>query len=171
MGSLTDQSTMWKIILRASIFQTVLRTLVLFVEQMWEQRWRWTSTWHNTGATSYSYSINKRVVMQITGMDILGGSLDLQTPEDFKKYIVRTDRGQTCSICHSFSHSSKSNVRKHIESRHFPNSFSYSCPNCATVVGTQMALDKHMAIHKNQMLWKLWNISLKQEKYLFFFIT
>jgi len=81
-----------------------------------------------------------------------GGSLDLQSPEDFKKYIVRTDRGQTCSICHNFSHSSKSNVRKHIESRHFPNSFSYSCPNCATVVGTQMALDKHMAIHKNQIL-------------------
>ena len=158
MDSLTDQSTMWKIISRASIFQTVLLTLVLCVEQMWEPKWHWTSTWHNTGATSYSYPVNKRVVVQLTGMDVLGGSLDLQSPEDFKKYIVRTDRGQTCSICHNFSHSSKSNVRKHIESRHFPNSFSYSCPNCATVVGTQMALDKHMAIHKNQILWKLWNI-------------
>ena len=158
MDSLTDQSTMWKIISRASIFQTVLLTLVLCVEQMWGPKWHWTSTWHNTGATSYSYPVNKRVVVQLTGMDVLGGSLDLQSPEDFKKYIVRTDRGQTCSICHNFSHSSKSNVRKHIESRHFPNSFSYSCPNCATVVGTQMALDKHMAIHKNQILWKLWNI-------------
>ena len=156
MGSLTDRSIMWKIISKAGIFQTALHTLVLFVEQTWEQRWHWTSTWHSTGATSYSIPIDKKcAVLQITATDILGGSLDLQTPEDFKKYIVRTDRGQTCSICHNFSHSSKSNVRKHIESRHFPNSFSYSCPNCATVVGTQMALDKHMAIHKNQMLWKL----------------
>jgi len=81
-----------------------------------------------------------------------GNVLDLQSPEDFKKYIVKTDRGQTCSICQEFSHSSKSNVRKHIESRHFPNSFSYTCAYCDTVVGTQMALDKHMAIHKNKVL-------------------
>ena len=85
-------------------------------------------------------------------LTILGNVLDLQSPEDFKKYIVKTDRGQTCSICQEFSHSSKSNVRKHIESRHFPNSFSYTCAYFDTVVGTQMALDKHMAIHKNKVL-------------------
>ena len=102
-----------------------------------------------------------------TDIDILGDSYDLQSPEDFKKYIVRTDRGQTCSICQAFSHSSKSNVKKHIESRHFPNSFSYSCTHCATVVGTQMALDKHMATHKIQMMWKLWNIPFNNEKHFF----
>ena len=92
------------------------------------------------------------ISLQMIVMTILGNVLDLQSPEDFKKYIVKTDRGQTCSICQDFSHSSKSNVRKHIESRHFPNSFSYTCAYFDTVVGTQMALDKHMAIHKNKLL-------------------
>jgi len=68
----------------------------------------------------------------------------LSTPEDFKKYIVQDElKGPTCGVCFSFSHRSKSNVQNHIESKHFPNSFTYSCPKCYKNVSTKKALEIH----------------------------
>lgn len=50
---------------------------------------------------------------------------------------------QTCGICHSFTHRSKYTVQNHIESKHFPNSFLYNCPNCQKTVTTREALGNH----------------------------
>jgi len=80
------------------------------------------------------------------------GNKGFQSPEDFKQYIIKTEKGRTCSICHGFSHKSEYNVKNHIESKHFPNSFAYSCGTCGTNVGTQMALDKHMTQHRSNKL-------------------
>ena len=68
----------------------------------------------------------------------------LTTPEDFKKYIIHDEvKGPTCGVCHCFSHRSRSNVQNHIESKHFPNSFTYNCPKCFKSVNTKKALEIH----------------------------
>ena len=46
----------------------------------------------------------------------------LTSPEDFKKFIHRDDNGPVCGICFQFSNRSVTNVRNHIESKHFPAS-------------------------------------------------
>jgi len=76
--------------------------------------------------------------------------LGFQSLEEFKQYIIQTERGRTCSLCHLFSHRSEYNVKLHIESKHFPNSFSWACAVCAMNFGTKMALDKHMTQHRNK---------------------
>ena len=76
---------------------------------------------------------------------ILGQLGPLRSPEDFNNFVLTTERGPTCAICHNFSHHSKTNVKRHIESKHFPNSFLYSCPNCGTNKKTKTALDLHLS--------------------------
>jgi len=66
------------------------------------------------------------------------------SPEDFKKYIQRDESGPHCGICLQFYNRSVTNVRNHIESKHFPNSFSYTCRKCCINVSTKVALDRHM---------------------------
>jgi len=69
----------------------------------------------------------------------------LSAPEDLKRYIIQDElKGPTCGICFRFSHRSKSNVQNHIESKHFPNSFIYSCPRCFKNVSTKKALEIHI---------------------------
>merc|ERR1719318_408924 len=72
---------------------------------------------------------------------ILSGSIT--SPEDFKKFIEKDEDGPHCGICRQFYNRSVTNVRNHIESKHFPNSFLYSCPNCSINVNTKVALDRH----------------------------
>jgi len=69
----------------------------------------------------------------------------LQSPEDFNQYVVTGERGPTCGICRAFSHHSKTNVKRHIESKHFPDSFLYSCPSCGMAKNTKTALDLHLS--------------------------
>ena len=68
-------------------------------------------------------------------------------PEDFDKYIIpnQTAGGHSCSLCLQFTHVAKSNVRNHVESRHFPNSFVYNCDHCGHNLGTKKALQRHKA--------------------------
>jgi len=68
---------------------------------------------------------------------------DITTPEDFNKYIERNANGPYCGVCHQFSNKSVTNVRNHVESKHFPNLFNYQCNQCEMTFGTQKALDVH----------------------------
>jgi len=64
---------------------------------------------------------------------------------DFDKYITVNESGlPTCGVCFAFSHSGKSNVRVHVESRHFPNTFTYTCPICAKLLASKQALQNHL---------------------------
>ena len=77
---------------------------------------------------------------------------DITTPEDFNKYIQRNARGPFCGVCHQFSNKSVTNVRNHVESKHFPNMFDYQCNQCEMTVGTRKALDSHrQRNHKNMI--------------------
>merc|ERR1719186_2225058 len=68
----------------------------------------------------------------------------LTSAEDFKKYIERDENGPHCGICQQFYNRSVTNVRNHIESKHFPNSFMYTCRKCSINVSTKVALDRHI---------------------------
>ena len=69
----------------------------------------------------------------------------VQSPEDLKQYIVIGERGPSCGVCHTFSHHSKTNVLRHIESKHFPNAFLYQCTSCGVAKQTKTALERHMS--------------------------
>ena len=63
--------------------------------------------------------------------------------EALKKYIVRRDKGPECGLCFQYSNSSVTNVRNHIESKHFPGMMSYTCQMCGKIFSTKQSMDKH----------------------------
>jgi len=66
--------------------------------------------------------------------------------EDFDKYMDKEPEtsGYYCNICQMYRKRGKADVRNHIESKHFPNSFTYNCHLCSYVVGTNKALSRHV---------------------------
>ena len=78
----------------------------------------------------------------------------LTSPEDFKKFIHRDDNGPVCGICFQFSNRSVTNVRNHIESKHFPNFFTYNCKHCDMKFGTNTAMEIHTRrTHKKSLVY------------------
>ena len=67
----------------------------------------------------------------------------ITNPEDLDQYVLSSGDGSfCCGICNqTMNH--KGTLKEHIESKHFPNSFSYQCPECSHVVGTKKALKRH----------------------------
>ena len=69
-------------------------------------------------------------------------------PEDFEQFAIKNGSSSfSCSICSSHS-SQLRDMKRHIESIHFPNTFTYSCTFCEKVFGTQNAYLNHKKIHK-----------------------
>ena len=78
----------------------------------------------------------------------------ITNPEDYDQYITKVDGILSCGLCHAQA-GRRRDIRNHIESKHFPNSFSYQCQYCNTVVGTNKALSRHIErAHKQN-----WNIT------------
>ena len=72
-------------------------------------------------------------------------------PADLLQYINKdqTTGLHICSICSNFSHKSRSNVRNHIESKHFAGSFIYTCSICEKTCASHQSLLKHKSVfHK-----------------------
>jgi len=65
----------------------------------------------------------------------------MQFVEQDKEDISR--RRYVCNICNNFYHQSKSNVRNHVECKHFPDSFVYNCELCGNSLPSKAALHKH----------------------------
>jgi len=77
------------------------------------------------------------------GADGNKGSI-LSDPAELENYVERSSSGlYICSLCSAFQHVARSNVKNHIESKHFPNSFAYTCPNCGSVSFTKQAYQTH----------------------------
>ena len=77
---------------------------------------------------------------------------ELTDPSQLDQFIEKNLEGgrMQCSICKDYSHD-RSHVRNHIESKHFPNTFSYDCPyeNCGKVFNTCQAFQTHKSrVHK-----------------------
>ena len=77
---------------------------------------------------------------------IISGAGSISNPDDFDQYVQRGgSSGHYCQLC-SYSQAQFSVVKNHIESKHFPNTFSYQCPFCNKNFGT----NKAFIIHKNR---------------------
>ena len=79
---------------------------------------------------------------------VLGG--EITNPQDLDQYIVIRDdslKKYSCGVCNNFCHQSRSNVRNHMESKHFAGYFSYSCDICLKVMGTNKAMEIHKSIY------------------------
>jgi len=77
------------------------------------------------------------------GLD--SGDPEIQSPDDLKKYILRepVTRLNVCGICSNFKHKVITNVREHIESKHYSHMFTYECKFCQKTFNTKMGLAKH----------------------------
>jgi len=79
---------------------------------------------------------------QVMGQQADGGK-GLTDPSQLEQFIVKEQTGYMCSVCNIFTHNTKHHVRNHVESKHFPNTFLYSCPTCGKEVFTRKALERH----------------------------
>ena len=67
----------------------------------------------------------------------------IETPEDFQRFAIKLDHGPfKCHYCEYF-HDRKSQVLFHIESKHFPNSFTYNCRFCKHTLKLRSTLVRH----------------------------
>ena len=50
-----------------------------------------------------------------------------------------------CTICNDFSHKIVTCARNHVEAKHFPNTFIYTCPVCSDTFNSKKSLYNHTA--------------------------
>ena len=75
-----------------------------------------------------------------------GSDKAISGPGDLDQYIVLGEdpsRKFGCGFCNNFFNHSRTNVRNHLESKHFAGYFSYSCDICSKVLNTNNALIGH----------------------------
>jgi len=79
----------------------------------------------------------------------------LNSPEDLLNFCEKEEDEMarwTCNLCYQFVHRSRQNVRNHVESRHYPNAFQYSCPSCDKVCYTMRAMEVHKSnVHRSSV--------------------
>ena len=68
-------------------------------------------------------------------------------PEDFNKYVIKNtqDGKYHCTICNEYSHAGITLARNHVESKHFPGTFTYSCDICDEIFTTRINANNHKA--------------------------
>jgi hypothetical protein len=89
-----------------------------------------------------------RLLSNVLKMTIVLDSLS--NPDDLFKFVERDEIGPFCGICRIFRHKSNSNVRNHVESKHFPFKFVYTCEVCGKQVKTKASLSTHKSEqHRN----------------------
>ena len=171
-GALTQSELMW----RTNIFRIRSPTIVLHAKDLSEPKWvfkiirgstlsgetTWISyshrvywnvyLWTKTVSTKTGVDQNHRLIspLKILNLFNLSGKSIIEKPEDFHQFIGRNSSGCFCTICHTFSHRSSTNVKNHVESKHFPNSFTYTCPMCQMSFGSKKSLENHKSLHHKQ---------------------
>ena len=71
--------------------------------------------------------------------------LVLTDPDDLYQYVKRHEGAGKfyCDICNIVSHVKRSNVRNHVETKHFPTAFLYSCDFCEATFSSKTAMQTH----------------------------
>ena len=73
-------------------------------------------------------------------------------PSDLLQFVVKDTNAVTasdsrpkyvCNICFKFSHQGKTNVRNHVETKHFPGQFVYNCEQCLMSFPSKNVLQLH----------------------------
>jgi len=74
------------------------------------------------------------------------------SPDDLYIFCTK-EPGQNkwkCNICSDYTNNGRNHVRNHVESKHFPNTFQYQCPQCDKTCNTKKGLDVHKSEkHRN----------------------
>jgi len=70
---------------------------------------------------------------------------DIQDPSDLLQFVRKdpSDQKFYCSLCENFSHKVISHARNHVESKHYPDFFTYSCDQCGDTFTTKTNLNAH----------------------------
>jgi len=74
-----------------------------------------------------------------------GDSFSFQDPSDLLQFVKKDSNDQKfhCSLCGKFSHKYSSCTRNHVESKHFPNMFSYPCDECPVILSSKTSFNLH----------------------------
>ena len=123
------------IMLRASTSRTHFNTNALTV---------------NISAPVISHYLNTIPEIIKVQFKISGFEKSPKSPSELENYIseIYPDGGGklwNCSLCNLLSHRSKINVRNHIESVHFPGSFTYQCQQCGKECSSNNSLSLHVS--------------------------
>jgi len=83
----------------------------------------------------------------IQGQDPSKGKV-FNSPEDLFQYVVKHPvKGYQCSICEKYKSPARVNVRNHVESKHFPNTFEYACEFCGKIMYSKNYKDTHISMN------------------------
>lgn len=63
--------------------------------------------------------------------------------DDLMMYVRRDEGRYSCSICNTFSHKWKDNVKNHVEAKHFVGQFVHTCSLCGVEFGSKYRLQQH----------------------------
>ena len=76
-----------------------------------------------------------------------------QDPSELLQFVRRDpeDKRFYCTICEKFSHKVITLARNHVESQHFPDTFTYSCEICGEVLKTK----SNFMLHRSRKHLKL----------------
>jgi len=77
-----------------------------------------------------------------------------EDPKELLQYVRKepADKRYYCTLCDKFSHTNSHHTRNHVESQHFPNTFSYPCDMCDSVFSTNSNFSMHKSRkHKNKI--------------------
>merc|ERR1719244_1515488 len=80
----------------------------------------------------------------------VGGHNDFNSFEDFDSYIGKDGAYKVCTLCGKFRNKTITNVRCHVESKHFPGTFQYNCEICSKICTSKTSLRDHMLACKKQ---------------------
>ena len=71
-----------------------------------------------------------------------------QDPSELFQFVRKNlvDKKYYCTLCERFSHQGRNMARNHVESQHFPNTFSYPCDLCGDVLSSRSS---HM-LHRSK---------------------
>jgi len=68
----------------------------------------------------------------------------VQNPSDLLQFVRRQlDNKYYCTLCDKFSHTNTHHTRNHVESKHFPNTFTYPCDLCDSVFSSSSSFSMH----------------------------
>jgi len=103
--------------------------------------------YHEEGNSQYQDGMDRDAGGFATGNVGLEG-LSFQDPSELLQFVAKDiediyKRRYVCTICNQFFHQGKSNVRNHVECKHFPTSFLYNCELCGSSLPSKAALQKH----------------------------
>ena len=87
-----------------------------------------------------------------------------QDPSDLLQFVRKDPYDQKfhCTLCDRFSHSVITCTRNHVESKHYPDTFTYQCDLCDQIFNSKMQLNNHKQTKhkkiKNKMNWYKKNV-------------